>query len=199
MMRSLGAAMAFVLAAAVIAAPAAAQFSPAYNFLKAVKDKDAAAAKKLMDEPGTTVVNIRDRDTDDTALHIVTRRGDIAWIGFLLQNGANVNARDREGNTALMLATQGRFTEGVRVLVLVKAQVDAPNRLGETPLLKAVQNHDPVIAKLLIDGGANPDVTDNTGATARSVADGDPRSGQVARLLKDVPVRAAKKMQGPSQ
>ena len=51
---------------------------------------------------------------------------------------------------------------------------------------------------MLIDAGANPDLTDNTGTTARSFAQGDARSGAVARLLKDVPVRTAKKLQGPS-
>ncbi len=196
MMRSFGVAVAVAVVA--LAVPAAAQFSDSYNFIKAVKDKDIGAARKILDTPGTTVVNVRDRDTDDTALHIVTRRADAGWLVFLLQAGANANVRDREGNSPLMLATQGRFAEGVRILVLVKAQIDLANRLGETPLLKAVQNRDPVVAKMLIDGGANPDLTDNTGTTARSFADNDPRSGAVARLLKDIPVRNARKVQGPS-
>ena len=194
MMRS----MAIAVAVAAVAMPAAGQFSDAYNFIKAVKDKDVGTAKKILDKPGTTIVNIRDRDSDDAALHIVTRRGDAGWLVFLLQAGANANIRDREGNSPLLLATQGRFAEGVRILVLVKAQFDLANRLGETPLLKAVQNRDPVIAKMLIDAGANPDLTDNTGTTARSFAQGDARSGAVVRLLKDVPVRTAKKLQGPS-
>ena len=190
--------LAAIMLALLGSAPAAAQFSPAYNFIKAVKDKDVAAAKKILDEPGTTVVNARDGDSGDMALHLVTRRADLGWVVFLLQQGANLNARDRDGNTPLMLATQGRFGEGVRVFIQVKAQLDAPNRLGETPLLKAVQNRDAVSAKLLIDAGASADITDNTGATARSIANADTRSAQIARLLKDVPVRGAAKAQGPS-
>ncbi len=194
MMRIWGAAVVLV----ATATPATAQFSDAFNFLKAVKDKDVGAAKKLLDQPGTTVVNTRDRDTSDQAIHIVTRRGDVGWVVFILQAGGDINSKDRDGNTPLMLATQGRFAEGVRVFIQVKAQLDTANRLGETPLLKAVQNRDANIAKMLIDAGANADVTDSTGATARSVAESDPRATQIARLLKDVPKRGVKPVQGPS-
>lgn len=183
----------------LLAVPAAAQFSDSYNFLKAVREKNGAKAKEIMDKPGAnTIVNTRDNDTGETGLHIATKRSDSQWLAFLLQEGANANARDREGNTALMIATQIRWTDGVRILTSIKAQIDAQNRLGETALLKAVQNRDSFTAKLLLDAGANPDLTDNSGASPRRLADEDPRATAVARLLKDIPVRAAKPVQGPS-
>jgi ankyrin repeat protein len=119
-------------------------------------------------------------------------------MGFLLQKGANINARDGAGNTPLIIATFMRFAEGVDLLTRIKAQLDVQNSLGETALLKAVQNRDSASAKLLIDAGANPDVSDSTGATARATAAADPRAAPIARLLKDVPVRAVKPVQGPS-
>lgn len=179
--------------------PAAAQFSESYNFLKAVKDKDGGKATEFLDKPGgNTIVNTRDGDTGETALHIVARRGDLAWTGFLLGKGANVNARDREGNTPLILATIARWTEGVALLTRVKAQLDAQNRLGETALLKAVQGRDSYNAKALIDAGASPDVSDSSGVSARSAAAEDPRAATIAKLFKDVPVRKARPVQGPS-
>nr|WP_310524308.1 ankyrin repeat domain-containing protein [Polymorphobacter sp.] len=187
------------IAALGMAVPAAAQFSDSYNFLKAVREKDAAKAKEIMDKPGAnTIVNTRDNDTGETGLHIATKRSDAAWVGFMLQEGANANARDREGNTPLMLATQVRWADGVRILTSVKAQVDLQNRLGETALQKAVQNRDSFTAKLLLDAGANPDINDNSGSSARALASADPRATAVARLLKDVPVRTMKPAQGPS-
>ncbi len=198
MQRSLRLALLAITIAFGLGAPAAAQFSDSYNFIKAVKDKDAGKAQELLDKPGTTVINVRDPETGETALHIVARRNDATWLGFLLQRGAEINARDKSGNTALMLAAQGRWPDGVQVLLTVRAQFDLQNRLGETALQNAVQNRDANTAKLLIDAGANPDITDNSGVSARSLAVSDPRAAPIARLLKDVPIRKPKPAQGPS-
>lgn len=184
--------------AVALASPAAAQFSDAYKFIKAVKDKDGGTAQKLLDQQGTTLVNVRDAESGDAALHIVTRRRDLGWIGFLLQRGANVDARDREGATPLILAATTGFSEAVPVMLVVKAQVDAANRLGETALMKAVQARDSQSVRLLLDAGANPDRSDNTGSSPRSYALADTRGGPVARLLKDAPARKAATVQGPT-
>ena len=194
--KQLGLGMAIL--ALALASPAAAQFTDSYYFIKAVKDKDGAKAQEILDKPGTTVVNTRDSDTGDTGLHIAVKRGDIAWVGFLLQKGANTNARDREGNSPLMIAAQTRWAEGVQLFLQIKVQIDLQNRLGETALLKAVQGRDTDMAKLLIDAGANPDLSDNSGISARSLATNDPRATQIAKLFKDLPVRKAKPAQGPS-
>lgn len=195
MYRTTGVAIAVV--ATLLAAPAAAQFSDAYNFLKAVRDKDGAKANELIGKPGNTIVDTRDLDTGETALMIATKRGDIAWMGFALQNGANPNIRDRENNTPLIAASVSRFAEGVRLLIAFKAQLDMQNRVGETALLKAVQNRDIGTTKQLIEAGASPDVGDNSGLTARAAAENDPRNAPIARLLKDIAVRKPAAMQGP--
>ncbi len=187
-----------VLVALAGASPALAQFTDSYNFLKAVREKDSRKAIEILDKPGSTIVNTRDADSGETALHIAVKRSDIAWVGFVLQKGGNVNAREREGNTALMLASQARWAEGVQLLVQVRAQVDVQNRLGETALQMAVRNRDSTIAKLLLDAGASPDVNDSTGVSARALAESDPRAAAVARLFKDVPVRKARPVQGPT-
>lgn len=196
--RRLAIAITAVLMAAGAAAPAAAQFSESYNFLKAVKDKDGAKATEILDKPGNTVVNTRDNDTGDTGLHIATRRSDASWVGFLLQKGASANTRDRDGNTPVMVAAQTRWSEGVQIFVAVKADLNQQNRIGETALQKAVQNRDSGIAKMLVDGGANPDITDSSGRSARSTAENDPRAAVIAKMLKDVPVRKPRQAQGPS-
>ena len=188
-----------MLATAMVAAtPAAAQFSESYNFIKAVKDRDVNKAIELADQPGTTVVNTRDADTGEAGIHIVTRRGDLGWLGLLYQKGANLNLKDREGNTPLILAAISRWSEGAATLIRLKAQVNAQNRLGETAILKAVQARDLALTKALIDAGANPDIADNSGISARAVATSDPRAASITKLLKDVPVKATGRVQGPS-
>jgi ankyrin repeat protein len=180
------------------ASPAAAQFSDSYNFLKAVKDKDVGAAIELADKPGTTVVNTRDASTGEAAIHMVARRGDLGWLGLLYQKGANLNLKDRDGNTPLILAAVTRWADGISTLIRLKAQVNAQNRLGETALLKAVQGRDLAMVKLLIEAGANPDIADNSGTSARSAAHSDTRAANIAKLFKDIPVKTMGKAQGPS-
>jgi uncharacterized protein len=182
------------------ALPAAAQFSDAYVFMKAVQDKDANKALEILQKPGTTVVNIHDSNTGDTPLIITTKRSDLAWMGFLLQHDANVNLRDKDGNTALNWAAISGFDEGIRVLIQVGARVDLGNNMGETPLIKAVQARDSDAVKMLLEAGASPDVPDHAqGYSARQYADQDPRATAIAKQFKAVPVRAAKQVQGPSQ
>lgn len=184
--------------ALALASPAAAQFSESYNFLKAVRDKDVNAAIELADKPGTTVVNTRDGSTGEAGIHIVVRRSDLGWLGLLYQKGANLNLKDRDGNTPLILAAVSRWLEGASTLIRLKAQVNAQNRLGETALLKAVQARDVDLVKILLEAAANPDLSDNSGTSARSVADSDPRAATIAKLFKDIPVKKPGKAQGPS-
>jgi ankyrin repeat protein len=184
--------------ALALASPAAAQFSDSYNFLKAVKERDVNKAVELADKPGTTIVNTRDGDTGEAAIHVVTKRTDIGWLGLLYQKGANLNMKDRDGNTPLILASISRWSEGVATLIRLKAQVNLQNRLGETALLKAVQARALDVAKLLIEAGANPDIADNSGISARAAVESDPRATAMAKLMKDIPVKTPSKMQGPS-
>lgn len=163
-----------------IAAPAAAQFSESYNFLKAVKDRDGEEATKFLSQPGSVIVNTRDRATGETALHIVVARRDNIWVGFLLQKGANPNIADKEGVTPLMLATQLRFVDGVRTLLAKKAKVDDTNKQGETALIRAVQLRDTELVRLLLASGADPDRTDSlAGKSARDYAKQDRRSASI--------------------
>lgn len=187
------------LALGLLAAPAAAQFSDGYNFLKAVRDKDVLKAKGFIDKPGSTIVNTRNLDNGETALIIVAKRRDAPWMGFLLQNGADPTAKDSDGNTALIISAGSSYSDGVRVMLAGKAPVDTSNNRGETALIRAVHAKDAASVQLLLNAGADPDRTDNlAGMSARDYAARDIRSGPVAKLLADAPKKSAKKVVGPS-
>lgn len=187
-----------LIAATAFAVPAAAQFSDSYTFLKAVRDQDVAKARAMLDKPGS-VVNTRDPSSGEAALHIVVRRGDTPWLGFLLQANADMDIRDRDGNTPLLLAALSSYAEGVRVLIAVGAKVDLKNNAGETPLIKAVQARNADTVKLLIDAGADPDLHDNAaGFSARDYAAQGGRGGPIPKLLEQAKPKAAKPVQGPT-
>ncbi|GAA0272096.1 hypothetical protein GCM10009127_10510 [Alteraurantiacibacter aestuarii] len=154
-----------------LSVPAAAQlYSDGYEFLQAVEEKDSTKVTELLDVPGSTVVNARDVSTGRSALHIVVARRDVTWINFLYQQGANVNIRDNNGVTPLMLAVQLGHLEGVQALVANGARVDVTNNSGETPLMTAVHSRNTELMRILLQAGADPDRYDNSGRSARDYA-----------------------------
>jgi len=151
-------------------APAFAQFSDGYNFLKAVRGREGTDVMKFLNEPGTTIVHSRDRTTNETALHIVVQRRDEVWTRLLLERGANPNAADRDGVTPVMIAARLGFVEGLERLIKAGGRIDTANAAGETALISAVHRRDVPVIRLLLRNGANPDKTDNSGRSARDFA-----------------------------
>lgn len=188
-----------LVAFSLSAMPTAAQFSDAYVLIKAVRDKDVAKAREILDKPGQRLVNARDTATGETPLIIASKRTDLPWMGYLLQAGADPNLRDNDGNSPLLYAAIAGSGEAVRVLLVFKARPDITNGLGETALIKAVQARNAEMVKQLLAAGANPDIVDHAaGYSARQYAEQDPRAGQIAKLFKETPVKAAAPTQGPS-
>jgi ankyrin repeat protein len=158
-------------AAALFAAtPAAAQhFSDGYKFLQAVEKGDINTVKDLIAK-NSTIIDSRDVTDGHTALHTSIRRRDTAWLRYLLTVGANPNLPDKQGVTPLMLASQLGYIEGIEMLASKGAKVDAPNDAGETPLILAIHRHDMPMVRILLAGGADPSLSDNSGRSARDYA-----------------------------
>ncbi len=91
--------------------------------------------------------------------------GDSESMKDALYNGADVDSRDRLGNTALILASDGGYIECVRILIAYKASVNAVNKFGYTPLMSAVTNSHRRIAALLIEAGADTKLANKFGTT----------------------------------
>lgn len=195
--RILGALLALAVLSPTIAH---AQFSDTYNFLKAVKDRDGDKATKLVEKPGSTVINSRDVNSGENALHIVVARRDSTWLNFLLGKGANPNLTDNDGNTPLMDAVQVRFEDAVRLLLARGAQVDKTNDNGETPLIRAVQLRDVAMVRLLASNGANIDKRDSiAGMSAKDYAQRDSRTPGLVEALSAAKTSAPKgPVQGPT-
>lgn len=190
-----------VIAAAllVVAVPVAAQsYSDGYSFLKAVRERDGAKVTELVSEPGTTVINSKDRGSGEGALHIVTRARDFAWLNFIMGKGARLDIQNSQGATPLSIAAQIGWLEGAELLLRYRASVDLANGRGETPLILAVQRRDLAMARLLLSKRADPKKTDSAAGLSAidyAVRDGA-RSAQILKLLQ-APPAAAKKVAGP--
>jgi ankyrin repeat protein len=79
------------------------------------------------------------------------RNGDHEAVERLAGEGANVNARDEQGETALMQAALNADTKMLRLLLERGADVQARSRNGDLVLKRAIHDRDKV--KLLLDRG----------------------------------------------
>ena len=172
--------------------------SSGYKFLQAIKEAKGDEVTKLLNEPGSTVVNTKDYSSGETALHIVAKRGDATYARFLLQKGANPNLRDARGNTPLLVAVSASAQPVIEILIAGKANVNAGNQAGETPLIRAVQLRDVQMVRTLIAAGGDADQADSlAGMSARDYAHADTRTPALAKLIDEVPKRDRRAVAGP--
>lgn len=181
-----------------LAAPAAAQFSDSYSFLKAVRDRDGAKATDLLNKGSPTLVDTPDTSTGERAMHLVVKERDMSWLGFLIQKGGRIDLKDNQGNTPLMLAARIGNVDAARLLISRGAQVNAANGLGETPLIMAVQRRDMGMVRLLLTQGADPAKRDvASGMSARDYAVRDGRSEAIIKLIDETKPVARRGVSGP--
>jgi ankyrin repeat protein len=84
------------------------------------------------------------------------RDADSQVVGRMIDAGADVNARDAEGNTPLILASFYASPRCVSLLLEKGADVNAANRIGVTALIRASTSYEKT--RLLLEAGANVQV-----------------------------------------
>lgn len=181
--------LALAAAALLACAPALAQYgSPQYQFLQAVKDGKAEDVQNAVEKPGSRMVDTRDVETGEGALHIVVRRDDLTYLRYFLQHGADPNLRDDKGATPLLLAVTIGQTDTIPLLLAAHANVNLANNAGETPLIRAVQRRDLATVRDLLAAGANPDLRDRlAGRSAREYAQRDTRAPALIKIINEKP------------
>jgi len=98
---------------------------------------------------------VRTKNWDDELLK-AAENGNLIKVQTALENGANPNAKNKDGLTPLYRAARGGRVEIVKLLLERGADPNAKDNDGRTPLHIAVLNGRVEIVKLLLDRGANP-------------------------------------------
>jgi ankyrin repeat protein len=106
----------------------------------------------------------------DLPLVDAARTGDAEAVHALVQKGANVNAAEGDGTTALHWAAHRDDLATVDILLRAGARVNAANDLGATPLWNASVNGNPALVARLLQAGADPNAALMLGETPLMVA-----------------------------
>ena len=117
----------------------------------------------------------------DRSLITASKKGKIVTVKKLLAVGADVNAKNKNGDTPLNYAAFLGHKEIVELLVANGANVNAKGLANWTPLHLAARNRNGEIVELLIENGAylNTYTSPGFGGTPLDVSD-----GEIAKLLR---------------
>ncbi len=125
------------------------------------------------------------RNAPDSPVADAAMKRDGARLRLLLKEGADVNAAQGDGMTALHWASSHGDVEEAMMLVYAGARVDAVTRNGNyTPLHLAARTGNAAVARALLDAGASPNArTTSGGATALHYAAGQGSVETITALL----------------
>jgi ankyrin repeat protein len=111
------------------------------------------------------------------ALRIAAFNGDTEQVQTLIAEGANVNGRDENGETALMAAALIGHLDTAEALIASGAEVNSVTVDGETALMAAAFAGQTEIVKTLLNSGAQINGTDFKGETALTESSQSPLWG----------------------
>ncbi|OPZ10194.1 MAG: Phosphocholine transferase AnkX [candidate division BRC1 bacterium ADurb.BinA364] len=111
--------------------------------------------------------------------------GRIDAVRAALAQGADPDAADADGRTALMLAAFNGHLEIARELIGRSAQVDLKDAAGRTALLYAATGTSAEMAKLLLENGADVNTTDTEERWTALMFAASEGNVEVARALLD--------------
>ena len=164
------------------------------RFLWAYFGGHTEVVKYLLSEGGN--IN-HDEFSEGTLLTLAAFTGDVAFIPYLLDAGAEIDhAMPRGGETALHHAADNDQTAAIRLLIQHGADVNhrtkhnGPSELnfgafsGETPLHVAAVRGDREMIETLLAGGADKTVKTANGETPLDQAERHQRSEEILELLR---------------
>ncbi len=102
----------------------------------------------------------------DNRLHDAARQDDVRTLHQLLAQGAQLESRDEQGRTALLVATHGNQVAAAKALIEAGADVNAKDTIDDSPYLYAGARGLNDILRLTLSHGADLQSTNRYGGTA---------------------------------
>jgi ankyrin repeat protein len=99
-------------------------------------------------------------------LFSTANEGDVVNVKRLIAAGADVNAKNKDGNRAIHYAARGQGGQGAKAILLLiaaGAKVDWVDNNGSTPIYVAAEAGNVEAIEALLGAGANPNTPNNRG------------------------------------
>jgi ankyrin repeat protein len=135
---------------------------PGEPLVKAAQSDDIEAVKENLLKYDA---NIRDKVTDWTALECAVRNGNREMVQVLLASKADINARDRSGQTVLMMIGEEVTSDLVWDLLNAGAKINLRDHDGDTALMEIATVKNTEALRTLLDAGAKVNLANNNGDT----------------------------------
>ncbi|MCH7574477.1 MAG: ankyrin repeat domain-containing protein [Candidatus Marinimicrobia bacterium] len=127
-----------------------------------------------------------DKSPEVLSLELLTvaaaREPDMDDAEDLIEDGANVNVQDEQGDTPLHYAADFGHVELAQLFILSGAELNQVNELGITPLFRAAVADHVAIAEMLLSNGADIDLASNSGDSPLAAALSNGRTEMVSLL-----------------
>jgi len=136
------------------------------KLFEAVMLEDVALAKEVLKKGANP--NYRERNRH--LLASAAQNPQSTVLAVLIEGGADVNAIDGIGHTALMRAVAVNSLPNVQTLLQAKADPNIKDNEGNTPLLSTIRDSYVDLARALLDAGADPSAADKDGNSAALLA-----------------------------
>lgn len=155
----------------------------------AVASGDIVGLQHLLDRGGDPAARLGAKES--TLLHTAAARGEVEIAASLLGAGADINARNVDGQTPLQAAVMAERAEMVRFLAENGADLDTRGWHGLTALHIAASWGIEGMSQLLLDLGANSNARDAQGRTPLVLSRSEGRlprgedAGEVVRALTE--------------
>ena len=161
--------------------------TPAYLFRSVANKNEMGVLAMLKGGVSPNIVN----EKGNTPLIVSASLGDLPSLQDLLAYRANVNAANKEGNTALIYAARYNHPDVIKMLLTpqtmqVPLDVNAQNKVGETALYWGAAKGNVEVVKRLLAAGADPTIAANNGLVPYAVAQKNGRGQVLEWLNKDL-------------
>uniref|UniRef100_A0A4W3J876 Poly [ADP-ribose] polymerase n=1 Tax=Callorhinchus milii TaxID=7868 RepID=A0A4W3J876_CALMI len=160
------------------------------ELFEACRNGDVSRVKRLVDSGNVNAKDMAGRKS--TPLHFAAGFGRKDVVEHLLQNGANVHARDDGGLIPLHNACSFGHAEVVSLLLCHGADSNARDNWNYTPLHEAAIKGKIDVCIVLLQHGADPNIRNTDGKTAQDLADPSAKAVLTGEYKKDELLEAAR-------